>query len=100
MDKDNSISTQGPGFNFWSGEIGRGIANDSPPLRCFFGAVLPRCSAAEMGPATHYTFRRNATSTMKDLIFDLNSRNTRMEINLWSSLLSCFYNNITQKTEH
>ena len=34
------------------------VANDSPPLRRFFGAVLPRRQAAEMGPATRYTLRQ------------------------------------------
>ena len=41
------------------------VANDSPPLRRFFGAVLPRRQAAEMGPATRYTLRRNTASIMK-----------------------------------
>ena len=41
------------------------VANDPPPLRHFFGAVLPRRQAAEMGPATRYTLRRNTASIMK-----------------------------------
>ena len=41
------------------------VANDSPPLRRFFGAVSPRRYAAEMGPATRYTLRRNTASIMK-----------------------------------
>ena len=36
-----------------------------PPMARFFGAVLLRRLALEMGPATRYTFRRSATSIMK-----------------------------------
>ena len=32
------------------------VANSPPPLRCFFGAMLPRCKAAVMGPANCYRF--------------------------------------------
>ena len=38
---------------------------DTPPLRHFFGFALPRCYAAEMGPASRYTFWRNPASVIK-----------------------------------
>ena len=28
-------------FDYRAGQIGRSVVNGSPPLRCFFGAVLP-----------------------------------------------------------
>ena len=40
-------------------------ANCSPPLRRFFGVVLPRREVAEMNPATRYTLWRNSASMMK-----------------------------------
>ena len=45
--------------------IGRSIANGSPPLRCFFGAVLPRRLTAKMDPAARFTLRRNTAGTIK-----------------------------------
>ena len=41
------------------------VANGSPPLRRFFGAVLPRRSAAEMSSATRYTLRGSTASVIK-----------------------------------
>ena len=65
---------------FWCGKSGvrfpgwsnrHSVANGSPPLRCFFGAALPRRKAAKMGPVTRYTLRRNTASiNSEDLIFD------------------------------
>ena len=43
----------------------RQVVNGSPPLRSFFGAVLPRRLAAEMRFATHLTPRRNNASIIK-----------------------------------
>ena len=37
----------------------------SPQLPCFFGNVLPRRSAAEMGPANRYSLRRATARKMK-----------------------------------
>ena len=37
------------GFNFRAGQIAYSVANGSPPLQRFFGAVSPRRSVAEMG---------------------------------------------------
>ena len=45
-------------------QIGRSVANGSPPLRCFFRAVFSRRLAAEMDLAT-YTLGRNIASIMK-----------------------------------
>ena len=41
--QDIAIGSEGLGFNFRAGQIGHSVANGSPPLRCFFGAVLLRC---------------------------------------------------------
>ena len=43
VDKDIIIGTGGRGFAFEVGQIIHGVANDLPPLPCFFGSVLPRC---------------------------------------------------------
>ena len=47
------------------------VANDSPSLRRFFGAVLPMRYAVKIGPDTRYTLRRNTMSNEynDDLIF-------------------------------
>ena len=37
-----AIGSRDVGFNSMVGQIGHSLANDSPPLRCFLGAVLPR----------------------------------------------------------
>ena len=37
-----AISAGSLGFDFRAGQIGHNVANGTPPLRCFFGAVLPR----------------------------------------------------------
>ena len=52
-------------FDSRVGQIGYNVAKTSPQLRFFFGSVLPRRSAAEMGPGTHYTFQRNNASITK-----------------------------------
>ena len=39
-----------PRFDSRAGQIGHSVANGSPPLRRFFGAVLFRRQAAEMEP--------------------------------------------------
>ena len=54
-------------FKYRAGQIGRNLANGSPSLRRFFGAVLPRRQAAEKGPATSFMFRRNNASIIKIL---------------------------------
>ena len=38
--KDNAIDAGGLGFESLVGQIGTSVANGSPPLRYFFGAVL------------------------------------------------------------
>ena len=40
----------------------RTLANDSPSLGRFYGAVLPKCVAAEMRLATRYTLCFDAAS--------------------------------------
>ena len=42
MDKDTAIGARGLGFHSQAGQIGHSFANGSPPLQCFFGAVVPR----------------------------------------------------------
>ena len=59
------IGTTGLEFDSWTGQIGHGVVNGSPALRCFFAGLLPRRSAAEMDPATRYMLRRDTTSMMK-----------------------------------
>ena len=44
-----------PGFESRAGQMGRSVANSSPPMRRFFGAVLPGRLAAGMDPAAHCT---------------------------------------------
>ena len=46
-------------------QIGLNVANGSPPLRRFFGAVLHRRKTADMGRATRYKLQRNIAGTMK-----------------------------------
>ena len=41
------------------------VVNGSPELQRCFGAVMPRCYVAEIGPATRYTLRCNIASIMK-----------------------------------
>ena len=48
--KDIAIGAGGCGIEFQTCQIGHSVANGSPPLRCFFGAVLSRRSTAEMDP--------------------------------------------------
>ena len=55
----------GSEFDSRAGQIGQNVANGPPPLRRFFGAVLPRLLAAEIDPATRYTRRRDIASIMK-----------------------------------
>ena len=56
--KDVAVSSGGLGFDSLAGQIGYSVANRSPPLRRFLGAVLSRCQAAEITFATRYTLRR------------------------------------------
>ena len=41
--KDIVIDAEGLGIDSRSSYIGHSVTNGSPPLRCFFRAVLPRC---------------------------------------------------------
>ena len=56
---------KGLGFDSLGAQIAHTVAYGSPPLRCFFEAVLPRRYAAKMGPATRYTLRLNTASVVK-----------------------------------
>ena len=69
MVKDIAISAGGRGFDCLAGQNGHDIGNGSPPLRCSFGAVLPRHYAVEMGLDTRYIFRRNTANVIK-IAFD------------------------------
>ena len=40
--KDSVIGAGGLRFDARAGPMGRRVTNGSPPLRCFFGAVLSR----------------------------------------------------------
>ena len=40
--KDIDVGVIGLGFDSRTGQIGHKVANDSPPLQSFFGAVLSR----------------------------------------------------------
>ena len=40
--KDVAVDAEGLGLNSQDGQIRHTVANGSPPLRRFFGAVLPR----------------------------------------------------------
>ena len=40
--RDIAIGAGGVRFEFRVGQIGHSVVNGSPPLRRFFGAVLPR----------------------------------------------------------
>ena len=42
MLKDFAIDAEGLGLNSRAGQVGHSVANDSQPLRRFFGAGLPR----------------------------------------------------------
>ena len=52
------------GFNSWAGKIHYRVSNSSPALRHFFKAVLSCRKAAEMDPATCYTFRLDTACMM------------------------------------
>ena len=52
MAQDIAIGAIGQAFDSQAGQIRQSVANGSPPLRCFFGAVLSEVLCAEMGPAT------------------------------------------------
>ena len=62
--KHTTIGARVLGFDSQAGQIEHSVANDSPPLQKFFGTVLARRSAAEMGPATRHTLRRNTERIM------------------------------------
>ena len=40
--KDIAIGAGGIGFDYRAGEVGFSVTNDSTPLLCFIGAVLPK----------------------------------------------------------
>ena len=40
--EDIAASAEGLRFDSYAGQIGLNVADGSPLLRCFFGAVLPR----------------------------------------------------------
>ena len=63
--QDIAIGARDVGFDYRAGQISHSVANGTSPLRCFLGAVLSRCEAAEMGPTTRYTLRSNAAIIMK-----------------------------------
>ena len=74
--EDIAIGAGSLWFESRVGQIEHSVANGSPPLRCFFRAVLPRHLVAEMGPATRYTLRRNNVSIMinEALFFNLKDK--------------------------
>ena len=59
--KPIAIGAGGLMFNSEAGQE----ANGSPPQLRFFGAVLLRRQAVEMGPATRYSLQRNNASIIK-----------------------------------
>ena len=63
--KDIAIGARGLGFDSLAGQIGHSVASGSSPLRLFFGPVLSRRLAAEMGHAISCTLWRNIASTIK-----------------------------------
>ena len=40
--RDMAAGAGGLGFDYRAVQIGHSVVNGSPPLRCFFGAALPR----------------------------------------------------------
>ena len=54
------MSARNVGVDSLVGQIGGGVANSSPSLRCIFEAVLLMHLLAEIEPATPYTLRRKA----------------------------------------
>ena len=63
--KDIAIGAGGLGFDFWAGQIGHRVANDSPPLRHFFGAVLPKTLSYGDGPRHSWHASAYSASMMK-----------------------------------
>ena len=63
--KHIAIGAGGVGFDSRAGQIGHSVTYCSPRLRCCFGIVFPKRKAAEMGPATRCSLRRNTASIMK-----------------------------------
>ena len=63
------IGAGGLGFAPWAGQIGHSTQYRQGLVTALFSlnfeAVLPERSAAETGPVTHYTLRRNTASIMK-----------------------------------
>ena len=49
--EDIAIGAEGLRFDYREGEVAHSVANGLQPMLRFFGAVLPRCSAAWMSPA-------------------------------------------------
>ena len=62
---DIAIGAGGFVLDSQPGQIGYSAVNGSPLLSRIFEAVLPRQCAAEMGPTTRYTLRRNIASKLK-----------------------------------
>ena len=57
-----AIDAGGRGFDSATTQIGRRVTNCSPPLRCFFGAVLPRRCVAEIGPVKRFGVTSTAST--------------------------------------
>ena len=58
-------------FKFPANQIELSVANGSPPLQHFFRrtCVAFKHNEAEIGPATHYMFRRNTARIMKNFVW-------------------------------
>ena len=61
MFKDIAIGAEDLGFDSRAGQFGHSVANAEK----FFGAVLPKREAADMGTATRYTLCCNAATITK-----------------------------------
>ena len=59
MARDIAIGAEGMAFDSRADQIEHSVVNGSPPLQCFFGAVLPQHKAAEMVPVIRYTLWDN-----------------------------------------
>ena len=51
-------------FGSGPGHVGRSVANGSPPLQRFVGAMLPLRKVAEMAATTRYLLQRSTTNMM------------------------------------
>ena len=63
--KDMAISVVGLGFDSQPDQTRPSVANGSPSLRRFFGAVLSRRQVAEIDPVPRYMLRGNTASIIK-----------------------------------